>query len=209
MMIRSDRRRTGEITAVLGGAALLAGSWIVAATQDHVLDREAQIFRSINGLPQWIWPFAWLPMQAGSLIGSLVIAAVSFGFNPNPCVGLATLLAGQGAFWSAKLVKHIVLRERPVALLAEVQLREDARGLGYVSGHAAVTFGAAAALAPSLKRQWLPVAMGLPVIVGFARVYSGAHLPLDVIGGAGMGLLTGTLARWTLGLGGEGLPALD
>jgi undecaprenyl-diphosphatase len=44
------------------------------------------------------------------------------------------------------------------------------------------------------------------LIVGFARIYSGAHLPLDVVGGAGLGLLSGTLARWALGLGGEGLP---
>jgi membrane-associated phospholipid phosphatase len=39
-----------------------------------------------------------------------------------------------------------------------------------------------------------------------ARMYSGAHLPLDVVGGAGLGLLTGTPWRWALGLGGEGLP---
>jgi membrane-associated phospholipid phosphatase len=38
-------------------------------------------------------------------------------------------------------------------------------------------------------------------------VYAGAHLPLDVVGGAGLGLLLGTLSRWALGLGGEGLPA--
>jgi len=29
---------------------------------------------------------------------------------------------------------------------------------------------------------------------------------LDVVGGAGFGLLLGTLARWAFGLGGEGLP---
>ena len=39
-----------------------------------------------------------------------------------------------------------------------------------------------------------------------ARVYAGAHLPLDVIGGAGLGLLAGTFSRWAFGLGGEGLP---
>jgi membrane-associated phospholipid phosphatase len=41
--------------------------------------------------------------------------------------------------------------------------------------------------------------------VAFARVYGGAHLPLDTVGGAGLGLLCGTLARWAFGLGGEGV----
>jgi membrane-associated phospholipid phosphatase len=43
-------------------------------------------------------------------------------------------------------------------------------------------------------------------VVGFGRIYGGVHLPLDVVGGAGIGLLFGTLTRWALGLGGEGLP---
>ena len=46
----------------------------------------------------------------------------------------------------------------------------------------------------------------LAVTVAFGRVYAGVHLPLDVVGGAGLGLLCGTLARWAFGLGGEGLP---
>jgi membrane-associated phospholipid phosphatase len=44
------------------------------------------------------------------------------------------------------------------------------------------------------------------VTVAFGRVYAGVHLPLDVVGGAGLGLLCGTFARWGFGLGGEGLP---
>jgi undecaprenyl-diphosphatase len=69
-----------------------------------------------------------------------------------------------------------------------------------------VAFALAAVLAPSLPRRWRPVAFGLATVVAAARVYAGAHLPLDTIGGAGLGLLAGTLSRWAFGLGGEGLP---
>ena len=69
-----------------------------------------------------------------------------------------------------------------------------------------VAFALAAVLAPSLPRAWRAVFIALAVTVAFGRVYAGVHLPLDVVGGAGLGLLCGTLARWAFGLGGEGLP---
>jgi undecaprenyl-diphosphatase len=119
---------------------------------------------------------------------------------------LAALIASQTAFWSAKVIKSLVSRGRPAALLANVKLREKATGVGYVSGHTAVAFALAAVLAPSVPRAWRPAVFALASLVGIARMYSGAHLPLDCAGGAGLGLLTGTLARWAFGLGGEGLP---
>jgi undecaprenyl-diphosphatase len=57
-----------------------------------------------------------------------------------------------------------------------------------------------------MPRPARPVAFAGAAVVGFARIHGGAHLPLDVVGGAGIGLLLGTLTRWALGLGGEGLP---
>jgi undecaprenyl-diphosphatase len=119
---------------------------------------------------------------------------------------LAALVASQLAFWLSKAVKGSVLRGRPASLLPDVHLREDAHGLGYVSGHTAVAFALAAVLAPSLPRKWQIVTGVVVVTVAFARIYAGAHLPLDVVGGAGLGLLVGTLSRWAFGLGGEGLP---
>jgi glycosyltransferase 2 family protein len=119
------------------------------------------------------------------------------------------LVACATAWWAAKGVKSLAARARPGALLADVHLREHAGGLGYVSGHAAVAFALAAVLGPSLPRRWQPVAGAVATVIGVARVYAGAHLPLDVIGGAGLGLLLGTLSRWAFGLGGEGLPVTD
>lgn len=198
--------RVGEVVAVLGGAVLLVASWVVVTATDRLPQWEANVFEAVNDLPDWIWPVLWIPMQVGSYVGSLVVVALTALISRDLRLTLAALVASQLAFWLSKAVKGSVLRGRPASLLPDVHLREDAHGLGYVSGHAAVAFALAAVLAPSLPRKWQIVTGVVAVTVAFARVYAGAHLPLDVVGGAGLGLLVGTLSRWAFGLGGEGLP---
>jgi membrane-associated phospholipid phosphatase len=203
--IRQPVRKV-EVAAVLGGSAILAGSWVVVAANQGVPEWERELFVWVNDGPDVFWQVLWTPMQLGSLVGSLVVVAVIFLVTRQRRLTLAALVASQTAWWSAKVIKNIVARGRPAALLADVKLREKASGVGYVSGHVAVAFALAAVVAPSLPRPWRPVAFALASVVAVARVYSGAHLPLDVAGGIGLGLLTGTLTRWAFGLGGEGLP---
>jgi undecaprenyl-diphosphatase len=203
------RRRVvhpAEAATVVGGAVLLAGSWVVVAAGGRdVPNWEASLFRHVNDLPNALWPVLRVPMQLGSFVGSLAIVAGTAALTRNRRVTVAALVGSQVAYWSAKAVKSSVSRLRPGELLAGVHLHEHARGLGYLSGHTAVACALAASLGPELPRPWKFVAVALAATVGFARIYAGAHLPLDVVGGAGLGLLAGTLTRWALGLGGEGM----
>jgi glycosyltransferase 2 family protein len=198
--------RVGEAVAIVGGAIALAASWIVVSVANHLPRWEARVFDWVNGLPDALWPILWGPMQLGGLFGSLIVVAVTGAVTRDRRLTLAALVASQVAWWSAKGVKRLVARGRPASLLSDVHLRENASGLGYISGHTAVAFALAAVLGPSLPGRWRLVAVVLAVAVGAARIYAGAHLPLDVVGGAGMGLLCGILSRWAFGLGGEGLP---
>lgn len=60
--------------------------------------------------------------------------------------------------------------------------------MGYVSGHAGIATGIAVAVLPELRAPArTAVALAAPV-VGLCRLYVGAHLPLDVVGGAALGL---------------------
>ena len=68
-------------------------------------------------------------------------------------------------------------------------------GAGYVSGHAAVAAATAACLWPALAPAARAAAVGLVAVVGFARMQNGSHLPLDVVGGAGLGTLLAGLGR--------------
>jgi glycosyltransferase 2 family protein len=203
---RRGRVQVGEMVAFVGGALLLAASWAAVAAGHTVPVAEEQVFEGINGLPDALWPFLRVPMQLGSVAGSLVVAAITWFVTRDRRLALAVVIASQGAFWTARVVKAVVERGRPGELLDGIELRERATGLGYLSGHTAVAFAVAAVLAPSLPRPWRPVVYVAAALVGLARIHGGVHLPLDVVGGIGVGLLWGTLTRWALGLGGEGLP---
>ena len=200
------RVQVGEMVAVVGGAFLLAASWIVVAARNTVPAAEERVFQVVNDLPDLLWPIVRGPMQLGSVVGALVVAAAVWFIARDRRLALAVVIASQGAFWTARIVKAVVDRGRPADLLDGIEVRERATGLGYLSGHTAVAFAVAAVLAPSLPRPWRPVVYLVAAVVGFARIHGGVHLPLDVVGGIGVGLLWGTLTRWSLGLGGEGLP---
>ena len=90
-------------------------------------------------------------------------------------------------------------RGRPAALLVDVHEREHTSGLGYLSGHSAVAFALAMVVAPSVPVGGRVAVFSIASLVGFGRVYAGAHLPLDVVGGVGLGIVGGTAARRLLG----------
>src|SRR6266700_369630 len=89
---------------------------------------------------------------------------------------------------------------RPATLLDDVHLRNaPAHGLGFVSGHVAVISALVVIAWPYLSRRWRTITVLVAVLVALARVHVGAHLPLDVVGGAGLGIAVAGLVRLALG----------
>jgi len=84
-------------------------------------------------------------------------------------------------------------------VLTDVVLREPIAGdLGWVSGHMAVPTTLAFAPAEELPASARPVLAAWVNAVGFGCTYVGAHLPQDVVGGAGLGMmLSSFLSLWT------------
>ena len=82
--------------------------------------------------------------------------------------------------------------------------------LGYLHARissAAKTSAVAAMISPYLTRGWKFVPWVLASIVLVARTYVGAHSPLDVIGGAGLGLAIGSVLKFAFALGPTDRPA--
>jgi len=64
---------------------------------------------------------------------------------------------------------------------------EAQSGLGFVSGHAAVAAALVTVATPFLTRPARIVAWIVVGVVALARVFVGAHLPWDVVGGVFLG----------------------
>jgi undecaprenyl-diphosphatase len=187
----------GDTRAVVIPAIVLVVTALLAA-RDRLLVGETALVEAINGSPL-LTPIGDLLqgiMTFGTLLGVVVIAVVTaFALRPwQPAV--AVLVAGVAAWFIADLVKGIVDRGRPVELLDPRTLDisvgyRSLTGAGYPSGHAAIAFALATVLAPWVPARFRWVPWALAVTVGVARLYVAAHFPLDVIGGAALGMVCG------------------
>jgi undecaprenyl-diphosphatase len=63
-----------------------------------------------------------------------------------------------------------------------------------------VSAALAVAISPYVPRVWRRVLVGLAVFVSFARVYVGGHLPLDSVGGAGLGVALASAMHLLVGV---------
>ena len=167
-------------------AALLVTA--IAVRRDRVSPAEARVFRAVNGLPDALYPPAWAVMQLGTFGAAPAAAGAAWLAGDGELA--ARLLASGSATWAlSKLVKQMVRRPRPATLLPGTRRRgKDAAGLGYLSGHAGVAVALGAAALPRLGPAARALALGTIPAVGLTRVYVGAHLPLDIAGGAALGL---------------------
>lgn len=178
--------RIGAAGIVLIGSAVHARSGLP--------EWERRIYRSVNGAPDELAPAAWLPMQAGSLTAPFALAGWSYWRTRDLDPAIAYAASGFTTWLVAKGVKKLIGRGRPHDHDPTTNLRLATRtdgSLGYVSGHAAV----ASTLATVIGSGRSPVAVAglqtLALLVAGTRIYAGAHLPLDVAGGAALGILVG------------------
>lgn len=194
------RRHPGDVLRVgLGVGILLTTAAFVRP--DGVGTVETNVFRLVNDfpLPGWLWPVIWLVMQFGN-IASVPATAFAAATARRWRLAVDFAVAGGAIYLMAKVVKVLIERGRPQTLLDSVHiLGEPARGLGYVSGHSAVAIALATVAAPYLGRRTRRLVWATAISVCVFRVYVGAHLPLDVVGGMALGWAAGAAAHLLLG----------
>lgn len=92
----------------------------------------------------------------------------------------------------------MVGRGRPFDFAPETNLRlgtETDGSRGFISGHAAVSFAVASVVSDRMGPKLGVAAYGVAIVASLSRVYVGAHLPLDIVGGAAFGILVGEIAE--------------
>jgi membrane-associated phospholipid phosphatase len=174
----------------------LADTLVWESVRDpRVNDRDwGRFLRSVGYVPTWLFGAAALALAsrvpAGTPPTGLGWRATALVFGPALGGGVA------------ELVKLVVRRQRPGADSVGYLFRPfdvdlwSTRGLGFVSSHTAVAFGAAAILTrcfPATRVVWLLLASGCAA----TRLLAGAHYLSDVVGGAVVGwLVADGVWRW-------------
>ena len=73
-------------------------------------------------------------------------------------------------------------------------------GASFVSGHVVLVTGLAWVVTPYLHGRWRVAPWAVVLLVAFARLYLGAHAPLDVLGGLALGMVVGGVANLVVGI---------
>jgi len=189
-------RRRGAIGVLLGTAGLLVSG---AVARRGLPAAERDVFRAANDVPIEAYPVIWAPMQFGTF-GTAPALAVVAALRGRRRLAISLVAAGTLAWVGAKAVKRVVRRERPARIIPGVRIRgEDEGDRGFPSGHAAVSAALSTVAMPALSPAGRAGVAGLAASVAYARVYVGVHLPLDVVGGAALGVAVGSAVRLVIG----------
>ncbi len=204
MSVRAGTRpdplvRTGRDAALVGLGALVLVLAALPVDATRVSPAEAAVFRAVNGVDVVPFVLVWPAMQLGNVLVVPAAALLAAAFRRRR-LAAGLLLAGIGTYYAAKVVKGVVERGRPDGLLADVVVRgAAAAGRGFVSGHAAVVVALLATAWPWLGRRGRIAGSAAAAAVCLSRVHVSAHLPLDVVGGVGLGLAVAGAVRLLLG----------
>ena len=185
------------------GAALFGAAALLIKT--GAVSWDVRLFRILNQVPaalaSVLTPLSHLFLPVG--IVAVVVLTVGYVVIRNRGVlPVAAAAVAAGVAWAlAHVAKAIADRPRPYEVIADAVLRQQpAHGTSFPSSHTAVTVAVVIALVPFLPRALAAAAIAYAVLLGWSRVYLGVHYPLDVLGGAGIGMAVGGATLLTLGV---------
>jgi undecaprenyl-diphosphatase len=138
----------------------------------------------------------------------LVLAVLAVVLWRRPSIFAFVLAGDLISGWASYGLRQAIGRERPPhrfpdpGPLVDVPVSDS-----FPSGHSATSFACAALLAWLTPLPKVPL-FALAALIAFSRVYNGVHYPLDMLGGAALGLAVATALRLLAGARRRSAPAL-
>ncbi len=193
------RRRVDGWIALAG--FMLFAVCAAGARAGTVGEREQEAFEAINGLPDALEPLMAGAQFLGILAIGPLVALVALVLRRYR-LALAAALITVVKLAAERLVWEVIQRERPGVTEpgAIVRAGTPTSGVSFVSGHVVLVTGLAWAIAPYLHGRWRVLPWVAVALVAVARIYLGAHNPLDVAGGLGLGLAIGGVVNLAVGV---------
>jgi undecaprenyl-diphosphatase len=137
----------------------------------------------------------------------LILAVLATVLWRRPSIFVFVLSGNLLAGLSSYGLREAIGRERPTHRFPDPRPLVDVPASGsFPSGHAAMSFACATLLAWLTPLPKVPL-FALAALIAFSRVYNGVHYPLDVLGGAALGLAVATALRLLAGARRRSAPA--
>jgi len=160
---------------------------------------EVEMLKAIQTIscPFLDWLFEAVTIFGEQLFLIPIITLVFWSFDKETGYWLCWSLVSGNLLCNG--IKGIVKAPRPIGVEGIRSLRvETATGYSFPSGHSHSIANFMTAAAIRVRRRWFTVlAVVVPLVVGFSRLYLGVHWPKDVLGGLVIGFLL-PLGLWKL-----------
>lgn len=183
-----------ELVILLFVFALLTLSLIWSAGQR--IDTWVFTLFNMRGYPQWLDRFMWLVTQLGSMLAAFIVALVFFVFDYRDLA--VEIILGTLTLWLlVETIKALADRQRPFHTLGKTRvIGWQEKGDSFPSGHTTQIFFMATFFIHHFTPGMTEVIAlyAVAALVGFTRIYVGAHYPRDVIAGLVLGSVWGILA---------------
>ena len=133
--------------------------------------------------------FEFITILGEETVYIVLICAIYFMFNKK--IAQKLFFIASTSIGVNFVIKNFVKLPRPFADGKITCVRpETATGYSFPSGHTQIASTCTSALAFVFKKKWTVIfAIIATLLVGFSRIYLGAHFPTDVIVGAILGIV--------------------